>query len=292
MAGTEILFALTNDDAGAEQPERFGELLDFLAAQRIPATFFVVPFAGEKPLDQKPEWLALLRRALKEGHELQLHGLSHADFEFGVPPDFMLDIMPGPKSRWENEPGAIRSHHSHLALSGKIALAKEIFQRALGYAPEGFRSGCLAVCDNMYQVLAEQGLRWSSNLVVNPKGWHYINRQFDESDAWLADVPPCPFLYRAGIIEVPIISEYTWFLKGEDQERHFQLMLQDFKRVMSQGGAFIPLSHYFAMTSEWSTGLRVYERLFDEIRRKGHVRFCTLSDLINNFINGGSQNGR
>ena len=76
---TETLFCLTNDDAGSQQPELFRELLDFLSEQRVPATFFVVPASGGIPLDEKPEWVDLLHRALDEGHELQHHGYNHGD---------------------------------------------------------------------------------------------------------------------------------------------------------------------------------------------------------------------
>ncbi|HXF62722.1 MAG TPA: polysaccharide deacetylase family protein, partial [Caldilineaceae bacterium] len=69
----ETLFVFTNDDAGMQEPALFGQLLDFLKAQEAPATFFVVPNGRGQPLDEKPEWLALLHRALDEGHDLQHH---------------------------------------------------------------------------------------------------------------------------------------------------------------------------------------------------------------------------
>jgi predicted dehydrogenase len=50
--------------------------------------------------------------------------------------------------------------------------------------------------------------------------------------------------------------------------------------VRQASGAFVPLSHYFAMTGEWTTGLRVYERLFAYARKQGKVRFCTVSRLV------------
>ena len=101
---TETLFAFTNDDPGMQQPELFAELLDFLDEQQVPGTFFVVPFAGHQPLDTKPEWVALLQRAQASGHELAHHGYTHeTPFEFGVPPSFMLDIIPDAKARWQNE---------------------------------------------------------------------------------------------------------------------------------------------------------------------------------------------
>lgn len=281
---TETLFALTNDDAGGDRPELFRELLDFLAEQRVPATFFVTPAAGGRPLGQKPEWLHLLKRALDEGHELQLHGLDHGStFECGVPPQFMLDIIPEDKARWQENPEVIQAAHTLALMSDRIARGKEIFTRTLGYVPQGFRAPCLSMCDNSYQVLADQGFRWSSNLVVNPMGWRYINRQYDADEPWQKDVPPHPFPYKAGIIEIPMLSEYTWYLKDDDLDRHFSLIQDDLHRVRRAGGAFVALSHYYAMTGEWATGLRVYERLFAHARAQGGVRFCTLSRLLEHY---------
>ncbi|OUC06447.1 hypothetical protein RY27_20990, partial [Litorilinea aerophila] len=166
----ETLFVFTNDDPGGQEPERFAELLDFLAAQEVPATFFVIPNAGGVPLDRKPEWLRLLERALAEGHDLQLHGYVHGPFEFGVPPGFMLDIMPERKKQWEHDPEPIVAEHQYALLREKLERGLEIFHRALGLEPTGFRSGCLATCANMYTALADLGFQWSSNQVVNPMG--------------------------------------------------------------------------------------------------------------------------
>ncbi len=276
----ETFFALTNDDAGSGEPALFAELLDFLSVQRVPATFFVEPAAGGVPLTEKPEWLQLLHRALAEGHELQLHGYHHGVFEFGVPPGFMLDIIPEARERWRRESEAVRAEHTLEILNDKIARGREIFRQAFGVDPAGFRSGCLAIGDDMYRALAGHGFRWSSNLVVNPMGWRYINRDYDAGEPWQPDIPPHPFPYKAGLIEVPILSEYTWYLRPEDEERHYALIRADFDRVRREGGAFLSLSHFYAMTGEWRTGLRVYERLFAHARAQGAVRFCTVGQLL------------
>ena len=277
---TETLFCLTNDDAGSQQPELFGELLDFLAEQQVPATFFVVPAAGGVPLDQKPEWLDLLHRALDEGHELQHHGFNHGVFEFGVPPGFMLDIIPEAKERWQREPEAVRAEHTLEVLRTKLARGVEILTPILGHGPQGFRSGCLATGDAMYRALAEQGFSWSSNRVVNPMGWRYINRDYDADEPWQADILPRPFLYKSGLVEVPMLSEYTWLLHAEDVERHYELIRRDYDRARRESGVFVALSHYYAMTGEYAAGLQVYERLFAYARDTGDVRFCTVGELL------------
>jgi peptidoglycan/xylan/chitin deacetylase (PgdA/CDA1 family) len=282
---SETLFAFTNDDAGGQDPHLFRELLDFLAGQGVVATFFVVPMAGGRPLHEKPEWIDLLSRALNEGHELQLHAFDHGStFEFGVPPGFMLDIIPEAKARWEREPDVIQASHSLAHMRERIARGKELFQRALGDEPRGFRGPCLSMCDNTYQALAENGFLWSSNMVVNPMGWRYINRDYEAGEPWQADVPPHPFRHEAGLVEVPMLSEYTWYLEVGDLERHFALIKDDFDRVRAASGTFVTLSHYYAMTGEWSTGLRVYERLFAYARERCDVRFCTVSQLLERYL--------
>jgi peptidoglycan/xylan/chitin deacetylase (PgdA/CDA1 family) len=284
----EQLFALTNDDAGGENPHLFAELLDFLAAHEMVATFFVVPMSGGKPLDQKPEWLRLLERARAAGHELQLHALDHGStFEFGVPPDFMLDIIPDAKAKWQKEPAVVQAEHTVANMGSKLDRGMEIFERALGYAPAGFRGPCLSMCDATYQALADRGFIWSSNLVVNPMGWRYINRDYDAGEPWQPDIPPHPFHYKSGLIEVPMLSEYTWYLKDEDIERHFGLIKDDFDRVQQSGNPFVSLSHYYAMTGKWAAGLRVYQRLLEHAQRTGSLRFCTLSAVVEKMQTGG-----
>jgi len=143
----------------------------------------------------------------------------------------MLGIMPEANGRWQRESQVIQANHTLQILASKIGRGKEIFHRSLGCETQGFRSGCPAICDNMYQVLADQGLGWSSNLVVNPMGWRYSDRDYDAGEPWQKDVSPHPFPYKAGLLEVPILSEYTWFLREEDLGRHFVLTKDDFEPV-------------------------------------------------------------
>ncbi|HRW04211.1 MAG TPA: DUF2334 domain-containing protein [Caldilineaceae bacterium] len=277
---TETRFAFTNDDPGMQAPELFAELLDFLDEQEVPGTFFVVPNAGGRPLDSKPEWVTLLQRAQASGHELAHHGYTHeTPFEFGVPPGFMLDIIPDAKARWQNEPESVAPWHTADTLRRKLAAGQAIFQRTLGFTPTGFRSPCLGMCDTTYQVLTDMGFQWSSNQVINPMGWRYINRDYDAGEPWTPDLPPHPHR-RAGLTEIPMHSEYTWYLEPGDVDRHFALARDDFERARAKGQPFVVLSHYYAMTGQWATGLQVYERLFAHARARGDVRFVTLSELV------------
>jgi peptidoglycan/xylan/chitin deacetylase (PgdA/CDA1 family) len=162
----------------------------------------------------------------------------------------------------------------------KLARGRDILTAIRGSAPLGFRAPYLAVSDHQYQALHDLGFHWSSNQVVNPMGWRYINGHYDARDPWQPGVSTRPHRHPAGLIEAPMHSEYSWHLTGADVERHFRLARDDFDRARANGDAFVALSHYFAMTGKWSAGLQVYRRLFDHARARGNVRFCTLSQLV------------
>ena len=278
----ETLFAFTNDDAGMQEPELFAELLDFLDEQAVPATFFVVPNGDGQPLDHKAEWLRLLGRALESGHDLEHHGFDHGScFEFGVPPTFMLDILPPDvQATYAQTPERYTGQHDYDRLRDKLLQGRAILSRVFGYTPRGFRAPCLAMCDDAYRALRDLDFRWSSNAVVNPMGWRYINRDYNAGESWQPTVPPHPYQAHGGLTEAPMHSEYTWYLTPDDVDRHYALIRADFDRTRAEGGAFVVLSHYFAMTGQWAAGQEVYRRLFAHARETGDVRFVTLSQLV------------
>ena len=234
------------------------------------------------PWTKSPNGFDLLQRALDAGHELQHHGYNHDScFEFGIPPYFMLDILPPEiQAAYSQTPEQFTRHHGYDTLVDKLLQGREILSRIFGYVPRGFRAPCLAMCDNSYRALHDLEFQWSSNQVVNPMGWRYINRDYDRGEPWQPDVPPRPYPYHGGVTEAPMHSEYTWYLEPGDVDRHFELAKADFDRARGRGDPFVVLSHYYAMTGQWRNGLEVYRRLFAHARATGDVRFVTLSQLV------------
>jgi peptidoglycan/xylan/chitin deacetylase (PgdA/CDA1 family) len=276
----EKLFILTNDDAGGHSPELFAELLNFLQAQEVPATFFTVPMSGGKALDSKPEWMALVERALAAGHDLEHHAYDHSScFEFGVPPYFMLDIMPEARDKFIDEPQFFTQHHGYQTLREKLERGREVLERAFGYTPRGFRSPCLSACDNLYRALHDLEFDFCSNEVINPLGWRYINRTYETGEGWHSEIPHEAYPRTERLTEVPMHSEYTWYLEPSDVDRHYELVRGDMDRAFAEDKPFVALSHYYAMTGKWATGLQVYERLFAYARQQ-NVRFTTLAELV------------
>lgn len=278
---TETYVVFTVDDVGMQKPEPCAELLDFLAVHDVPATLFTVPAWRGKSLEKRRRWLELLDRAIDHGHEIQHHGWTHAAFEFGVPPPFMnLAEASSTSRRWRRSAAPVSAGHTHDALVAKLEQGRTVFHKTLGYAPLGFRSPCLASCDNLHGALRAVGFTWCSNEVINPTGWRHINGDHDAVGGWRAEVPPHPYRHPSGLVELPIHSEYTWYLSEADIERQFQLARSDFDRSRQVGGVFVALGHHYAMTGQWAAGLRVYERLFDHMRQHSDVRFVTLSRLM------------
>jgi peptidoglycan/xylan/chitin deacetylase (PgdA/CDA1 family) len=222
----------------------------------------------------------LIERALAAGHDLEHHAYTHSScFEFGIPPYFMLDIMPEARDQYINEPTYFTQHHAYEMLREKLEQGREILTRAFGSTPRGFRSPCLSSCDNLYQALADMNFDFCSNEVINPLGWRYINRDYATGEGWHSDVPHQPYARLPGLTEVPMHSEYTWYLEEGDVDRHFALVKADLDRAIAEGKPFVTLSHYYAMTGKWATGLQVYARLFAYARQRC-VGFTTLRDLV------------
>ena len=55
--------------------------------------------------------------------------------------------------------------------------------------------------------------------------------------------------------------------------------IDDMERVRKAKGVFVALSHYYAMTGEYSAGLKVYEKLFNHAKQKG-AEFVTMEEAL------------
>jgi peptidoglycan/xylan/chitin deacetylase (PgdA/CDA1 family) len=276
----ELTFVFTNDDAGTEDVALFHEVLDFLQRRGVRGTFFAVPHGREGPLAGQPDWVAALQRAQASGHEIGLHGYRHRAFDFGRPPDYMLDLM-GPAA-WETLRGGREEHHARWrrdVLRQKVRDGMTALEQALGVRPQSWRSPCCAVSTNLYLALADAGIRCDPSLIVNPQGWLYAGKDFGARYDWEPAHPPYPFRFHGGVIEVPVLSEYTWYLDGDlSLEKAWELITGDHRRVSRDGGVFVAMSHFYAMAGPYRRGLELYDRFFDYVEAMGPVRYCTVAE--------------
>jgi len=268
---------------------RFYELLKFLRCQNVRGNFFTVPTPGGIPISD--EWIRALGLAMDDGHKLEMHGLTHgapAGCEFGITPPFVLDVMKGGTKTVREGRADIEGELTVAKIGEKLKKGLEAFKRSLNVIPEGFRSPCLAVHENMFIALEENQFGFDSSIAINTGGWRYIskhqglkylNRRYADLDGWAEGISPKPYSHECGLIEVPILSEYTWFLREKDVRRQLGVAIDDLNRVRKVQGVFVALSHFYAMTGEYSAGLKVYEKLFNYAKQRG-AEFVTMEEAL------------
>lgn len=267
---SDMKFVLSVDDVAVEQfssPAGFEELLDFLGREDVRATFFVVPFEHDIPLYDRKEWRELIRRAIGEGHDLQLHGYRHEPFECGIPPDFVLAYERECRQAVMERRSEIEQNVSVIRLEERLGHGLDILSRLFGYRPTGFRAPYLSTHPNLFAALQRVGIEWDSSIAVNPKGWHYISGDYDSDADWLDDRPrigPLP----SGVIEVPLTTEYTWYLRDGDIDRQYRLLEEDMNKFEARGGVLVTLAHVGPMTGPYGAALTVYKRAFDYLRER------------------------
>jgi len=252
----------------------------------------VVPIPGGKLITG--EWRRALGVAIDDGHKLEMHGLSHsspAGCEFGITPPFVLDVMKDGRKIIRKSKAEIEKELTAVKIGEKLKRGLEAFKGSLGVMPKGFRSPCLAVHKNMFVALKENGFSFDSSIAINTGGWRYmakhqglkyLNRDYADLEGWAKGIPAKPFIHGCGLVEVPILSEYTWFLRENDVKRQVDIAIKDLDRVFRARGVFVALSHFYALTGEFAAGLKVYEKIFNFARKKG-IEFVTMEEAINSW---------
>jgi hypothetical protein len=77
---------------------------------------------------------------------------------------------------------------------------------------------------------------------------------------WDARYPPRAFPFTAGVTDVPLMAEYTWYITPAEADVHLRLAREDLDRAAARdGAAFVALSHFYAMTGEHRASLELYD---------------------------------
>lgn len=283
-------FIVTMDDPGGliQDLATFERARRFFDTQKVPASFMVVPRGeGGWLLDQQSEWLEALQSSERDGHDCQLHGLDHKDCEFGPYPA-MIRALHGtdPESVLQSDTAQFGHTWHYESYIGKLETALGIFERAFNRRPLVFRTGALSQTPELYDAAADLGLRYTSNLVVDPRGWEYIVENYDNPGDWDPAVPPLAYHLNDRVINLPMISEYAWYLTEEKIERHLALALDDLQRVYATGGIYVLICHVQCVGAEDGLSQKLLSRLFQAARANYDVQFQTLSGLVSDVESG------
>jgi len=287
---TRRRFVVTVDDPGGliQDLATFDRVRRFFDAEAVPASFMVVPRGeGGWQLDRQAEWLEALHEAERQGHECQLHGLDHGNCEFGPYPA-LIRTLDG--SDAESALRADTEQFGHLwrydVYLEKLTTAVGIYERAFGRRPLVFRTGALSQTPDLYEVMAEVGMRYASNLITDPRGWAYIVGNYDDPGDWDPNVPARPYYLTDRVVNLPIISEYAWYLTEAKIPRHLALALDDLQRVFAAGGVFLLVCHVQCVGAEDGWSQKLLHQLLEVARRDYQVEFGTLATLVGDIERG------
>jgi peptidoglycan/xylan/chitin deacetylase (PgdA/CDA1 family) len=280
----------TVDDPGGliQDLSIFRRARQFFSEEGVPASFFVVPRGeGGWLLDQQADWLKALHGAEAEGHDCQMHGLDHAGCEFGPYPRMIMELGRDDveaRLRADTEQfGHLWHREVHVE---KLQTALGIFERAFDRRPLALRTGALSQTPELYDAMADVGLRYASNKVTDPRGWKYIIEQYDNPGDWDPEVPAAPYWLTDQVINLPIISEYAWYLTEEKIEKHLALAVEDLQRVYEVGGVFLLVCHVQCVGAEDGLSQRLLHRLLETARQEYQVQFQTVKGLVADIESG------
>lgn len=275
-------FCFTVDDVGYEgysSEDHLLRLLEFCGSEGLKATLFTVPLAQEIPLTARPGYVEILHQAVGNGHEVAQHGLRHTRFETGIPPAMILNMSHEGPAREElrNRRAEIEQSHRLDAIRQTLRQGRDLMTEALGFAPAGFRAPCLAICDNLFTALAQEGYSYDSSIHLQPAGWDLLN-----------DVPqpaPTPITgqtwqnlqHPSGVPELPLTAEYTWYLTQDRFDDTLALAKHDFDACLQSGIPFVPLCHVSPIQEgDTACGFEFYQRLLEHAQQQAAASATSL----------------
>jgi len=244
-----LFFCVTVDDVYLDNystPEHLEKLLRFWNDEGLKGTIFVVPRSNGKEIGEEQAYVDILKDAIENGHEVALHGLDHERFQTGIPPKIILDLPhEGPARKYlaENRE-KIEASHTIENLRETLSLGRDILESALPVKIQGFRAPACSICDNLFIALEQEGFTYDSSHIMQTSAWNMI------SDPGKS-VEPQP-IDRAGfdafqmcrkMRELPIMAEYTWYLKREHYDMFLKLAKHDIDACISKGLPYIPICH-------------------------------------------------
>lgn len=278
----------TNDDAGAATSPAavaaFQLVIDWLNAQGIPGTFFWVPEPHDHDVAHEV-WTPALLAAREQGHDFQLHGLSHANcLEFGIPQESTWRANPRPITEYRAHQEYWEGQHRRESLRGKLERGLAHYERIFGGRPVIFRSPCFGVCAQMYEALHDVGLQHSSSRGINPTATAYTYSGEPELRRWVPDYPCTPWVEPPGVTEHAAMEDL--FLAGikpeqvADREDLVQSELRHCLDALGPDGTLIFSSHYSAMAQTWDMQRPLLERVLAWLSTQGVTEWTTFDEVL------------
>jgi hypothetical protein len=239
---------------------------------------FVVPRPGGNAIAD--DWRAFIERAVAQGHDVQLHGLTHEHcWEFGPPNWPATSILPSLAEEFRKVEAEWRPRHSQEALLARIEEGAAALKAEFGVTSAVFRAPCGAISKAMFGALAAAGIRYHSCEYISATGYdHLPHRRRTPVHEWADRVPHGPFRWYSRIIEVPILNEWTWQGAWRCEDAMPEVMRQDVTRACAECAVAVPLMHTHGIGSDADYAVRVTAEAVALATRLG-ARLGTLGEL-------------
>ena len=262
------LWGFSVDDIGLDgysTEEHLDNILNFLDEHRIKATFFAVPEAEGKKMSVRRGYVAILRDAIKRGHEVAQHGLTHDRFEIGIPPEMILNLShEGPARKFlAGNREKLKGEHTVEKIRRKLREGRKIIEDAIGMRVDGFRSPALQACANMFVALAEEEYAYDSSTYLQEAGWDIVNNR-----AYVPrEINREKFAQhqKAGLCELPLTTDYTWYLGRNNFDKEYDLAAHDYNCCVNSGIPFVNLCHVSPVQegSDGNLGFELHRKLIE-----------------------------
>lgn len=165
-------------------------------------------------------------------------------------------------------------------LLGRVEEAREIFARDYGVEPTVFRAPCGAVSKPMFGALREAGIGFHSGVFISGSGYgHVEDNGTANTQEWVENIPHRPFRWYDGIVEVPILNEYTWHESGQRSDAFVELARQELDRIGEHSPVVVIMMHTHGNADDYEHTFRMIDAVADHVGRTPGASFATLGEL-------------
>ena len=286
-------FGMSVDDValkGWSKPENFAHLIEFFQAEKVPATFFVVPI--DEDSDQpfytlSDRYLEIIKDAKKLGFDFAQHGLRHNRFELGVPPDMVLDLPHETENkRYAREnAAALAADHCVENCRQRLKQGRKILEDAFGFEVTGFRAPALQESPGMFEALALENYAYDSSNCMQETGWDYLLDKLDVEPRAITRERYESLRAKGHNIMLPLTCDYTWYLTPERYDLTMKMAMKDLQSCIELDIPFVTVCHVDPVHE--GEGLKFLHELYANARKMAadagrDIEFVNLQTLAEN----------
>jgi peptidoglycan/xylan/chitin deacetylase (PgdA/CDA1 family) len=278
---------VTNDDLMAGKSADLLRVKDFHDRLRIPVSYFVVPFnrqTGQR-ISQDAELLDAMQAACAAGSEFHPHSYKHNLFEWGYPEIVAaMEISREACEAFADARFAIDDYNRKDRMRERMKRVAEEWHRATGQVPRGFRSGWGSFSRTLYEVLTEEGFKWTSLRFASRTPWMWC-KDPETAPPYPERINPAvglvPFR-QEGVIEFPLLGDFGFHTRRANKPRLVELFKRQFGQCAEAGAPCVLCHHPHALAAanaDANSGYEIYADIFAWLRENRAARFVTMSEL-------------